>query len=249
MTYSSDFFAQRRKLALQSAEQILDILWPIIPAQSVVDVGCASGIWLAEAKRRGAVTIQGIDGPWVPLDQLEIDIQEFYAHDLGESIPAGFEKYDAAFCIEVAEHLSASVSDSLIEFLTDRADVVLFSAAIPGQGGTGHINEQCQSYWQHKFFKCGFACFDLIRPQVWGEESVNIIYKQNMLVYAREGSKSFDQIKHSNTGIEALTLPYDLDRVHPDLFKRRMMKHERLKKRGMGKKIMKSLKAIAKAGR
>ena len=249
MTYSAGFFAQRRALALQSAERVLDILWPIVPAQSALDVGCASGIWLAEAKRRGATTIQGIDGPWVPLDQLEIDREEFYAHDLGQSFPAGFAKYDVAFCIEVAEHLPVSASDSLIEFLTCRVDVVLFSAAIPGQGGTGHINEQCQSYWQHKFLSCGFACFDLIRPQVWGQESVNVIYKQNMLVYVREGSQSFDRIKHSKIGLEALTLPYDLDRVHPDLFERRMKKHERLRKRGLGKKIMKSLKAITKVGR
>lgn len=249
MTYSADFFAQRRKLALQSAERILDILWPIVPVQSVLDIGCASGIWLAEAKRRGAITIQGIDGPWVPLDQLEIDKEEFYAHDLGESIPAGFGKYDVAFCIEVAEHLPASASDALIEFLTCRADVVLFSAAIPGQGGTGHINEQCQSYWQHKFFGYGFACFDLIRPLVWEEESVNVIYKQNMLVYVHEGSKSYDRIKHSKVAIEASTLPYELDRVHPDLFKRRMMKFERLKQRSLGKHIMKSFKAITKAAR
>jgi hypothetical protein len=249
MTYSAEFFARRRTLALQSAERILDILWPIVSVQSVLDIGCASGIWLAEAKRRGAITIKGIDGPWVPLDQLEIDKEEFYAHDLGESIPAEFEKHDLAFCIEVAEHLPASASDALIEFLTCHADVVLFSAAIPGQGGTGHINEQCQSYWQHKFSKCGFACFDPIRPLVWEDESVNVIYKQNMLVYVREGSKSCDRIKHSKVVIEALTLAYDLDRVHPDLFKRRMMKYERLKQQSLGKTIMKSFKAIAKAAR
>lgn len=249
MTYSADFFAQRRTLALQSAERILDILWPIVSAQSVIDVGCASGIWLAEAKRRGAITIKGIDGPWVPQDQLEIDKDEFYAHDLGESIPAGFEEYDLAFCIEVAEHLPASSGDTLIEFLTCRADVVLFSAAIPGQGGTGHINEQCQSYWQQKFSKCGFACFDLIRPLVWEEEIVNVIYKQNMLLYVREGSKSHDQIKQSKIEVEALHFPYEIDRIHPDLFKRRMMKYERLKKQGLVKKITKSLKAITKANR
>ena len=128
--------------------------------------------------------------------------------------------------------------------------MVLFSAAIPGQGGTGHINEQCQSYWQHKFFNCGFACLDLIRPLVWEEESVNVIYKQNMLVclYVRDRNPMIE-FKHSKVAKEALALPYDLDRVHPDLFKRRMMKYERLQQRGLGKIIMKLIKAIAKAAR
>lgn len=58
--------------------------------------------------------------------------------------------YDVALCLEVAEHLPAELGDRLVTYLAD-APTVVFTAAPPGQGGTGHINEQPKTYWETRF--------------------------------------------------------------------------------------------------
>ena len=64
-------------------------------------------------------------------------------------------RFDLVNCLEVAEHLDASRADSFVDDLCALGDVVVFSAAIPGQGGTHHVNEQFQSYWQERFRRNG----------------------------------------------------------------------------------------------
>jgi len=70
----------------------------------------------------------------------------------------------------------------LIKFLADLSDVVLFSAALPGQGGVGHINEQPLSYWRSLFAKHGYVFYDAIRPQLWNDDRVAYWYRQNTVL-------------------------------------------------------------------
>ena len=65
------------------------------------------------------------------------------------------------------------------------APTVVFSAAIPGQGGTQHVNEQWQSYWVELFEQQGFGVHDPLRPAIWDDESVDVWYRQNLLVFGR----------------------------------------------------------------
>jgi hypothetical protein len=53
--------------------------------------------------------------------------------------------------LEVGEHISESAANHFIESLTTHAPVVLFSAAIPYQGGDHHVNEQFLPYWVERF--------------------------------------------------------------------------------------------------
>ena len=218
MTYSPDFFAKRHALAKVSASLILESFCQVFRPTSVLDLGCATGIWLAEAKRKGVGKVLGIDGPWVPMELLEIGESEFMMHDLGESDPQEISRFDAAFCIEVAEHLAPESGDRVVAFMAAHTDVVLFSAAIPGQGGTGHINEQPQSYWFEKFDINGFDCFDLIRPGLWDDSEVNVIYKQNMVVYVRRKTEMYDRLLASKPVERPIVTGFDLNRVHPELF-------------------------------
>jgi hypothetical protein len=70
------------------------------------------------------------------------------------------------------------------------ADKVLFSAAIPGQGGRRHINEQWPKYWSDLFGELGYGCHDLLRLQVWNNPHVLWYYAQNCLLFARKGTAS-----------------------------------------------------------
>ena len=216
MSYDKSFFVNRRTLTLASADKILEVLWKFTQPKSMLDIGCATGIWLAEGKRKGATSLFGVDGSWVPRDELEIDASEFCEQDL-ENISLDVGEFDLALSIEVAEHLTEDSGQKLVEFLTSHSDMVLFSAAVPGQGGRGHVNERLQSYWYEKFSKLNFECFDLIRPLIWGDEEVNLIYKQNMLLYVRKGSNAYNHLSSHEYQIPKLSVGFDLDRIHPDL--------------------------------
>ena len=123
---------------------------------------------------------------------------DFRCHDLRKPLPSD-AKYDLAMSLEVAEHLPPDRSESFIAELTALAPVVLFSAAIPQQGGTDHINERWQSYWAGLFEKQGFSPLDVIRPAVWENDAVERWYRQNTIVYccndvvADYASRSADQ--------------------------------------------------------
>ena len=66
------------------------------------------------------------------------------------------EKYEVCMCIEVAEHIDPYNSKQLVKILTMTSDFIVFSAAPPGQAGTGHINCQEPEYWIDLFEKRGF---------------------------------------------------------------------------------------------
>ena len=99
-------------------------------------------------------------------------------------------RFDLALCLEVAEHLPPSGATTLVKELTELASVVVFSAAIPGQGGVGHLNERWPWYWKEKFAERGFGQYDPFRHRLWHRPDVAIWYKQNMFAYANaeEGS-------------------------------------------------------------
>jgi hypothetical protein len=85
--------------------------------------------------------------------------------------------------MEVAEHLLPASSEFLIYWLTKLSPVVIFSAAVPEQGGHGHINCQPLDYWQRLFESNNFKVQDRIRSQIRGKENVAIWYKLNILDY------------------------------------------------------------------
>ena len=109
--------------------------------------------------------------------------------------------------MEVAEHLPESSSDFLVKSLITHSDLILFSAAIPGQGGQNHLNEQWPEYWERKFSKHGFIFLDIFRPLIWNDPTVDFWYKQNMFLVAK------------NTHVLAQTHSSSFRAmIHPDLY-------------------------------
>lgn len=98
--------------------------------------------------------------------------------------------------LEVAEHLSPRAADTFVASLVSLGDIVVFSAAIPGQGGQNHINEQRHDCWQEKFQKHNFHFYDVLRPIFWNNENVDWWYRQNMFVVIKEGvAHSFNPVQ------------------------------------------------------
>lgn len=185
--YDHEFFAAQRDGSRRSATHVVPLVIDAIQPGSVVDVGCGLGTWLDIFKRQGISDLLGLDGDYVSREQLVIDSHYFRDCDLTK--PTKLERsFDLAISLEVAEHLPQTSADRFIEFLTSLAPVVVFSAAIPGQGGTGHVNEQWQDWWAEKFAVHGYQAFDLVRPAVWQNREVEWHYAQNTLVYATTGA-------------------------------------------------------------
>lgn len=162
--YDEKFYNMHKDEMLLSAENMLPFIMDIFNPKSVIDVGCGVGSWLYVFKKLGVDEILGLDGEWVSKEQLLIPEENFIATDL-ENPKDINRKFDLAMSLEVAEHLSPSNARQFIKFLTDKSSVVLFSAAIPGQGGTNHVNEQWPEYWNEIFKEYGFQILDIIR---WG---------------------------------------------------------------------------------
>ena len=120
--------------------------------------------------------------------ELLIHPAEFVRCDLASTIPY-VERCDLAMSIEFAEHVPGARNDENVRFLTESADVVLFSAAVPGQAGKGHINTRPARYWRDAFGKGGFDRYDVIRPQILFEQSIPRWLKQNLFLYASENGK------------------------------------------------------------
>lgn len=208
-------FATHHERFRQSASQILPVLLNWLQISSILDVGCGQGAWLLEAKQIGIKKLYGLDGPWVDSLKLKHHGVLFTVADLSKplKLPA---QVDLAICMEVAEHLPSERANSLVQELISSADVVLFSAAIPGQGGTGHVNEQWPSYWAKIFQDNGFNCFDIMRPLFWRNEQVGWWYRQNMMLFAT-GEKSEILSRHF-APVSDMAM---LDIVHPDHYEKK----------------------------
>ena len=180
---------------------------------SVIDVGCGTGTWLSVFKNQGVKTVLGIDGSNVDLSQLHIDRSEFAAYDLSEPIRLD-RRFELAICLEVAEHLPEASSDVLIDTLCELSDKILFSAAMPNQGGQNHLNEQFFDYWKNKFNQKGYLARDLFRPKIWNDSRIDGWYRQNMFF--------LEKVQESPITQESINAYY-----HPELYN---YKHSQLSK-------------------
>jgi SAM-dependent methyltransferase len=183
--YAESFFVEHRGDSLSSAEAIVSWIIGLISPKSVVDVGCGTGTWLSIFQKYGVRDIIGIDGEWVPKGNLEIPSKYFRAMDLCRPAEIG-RQFDLVISLEVAEHLAPTAADEFISYLTSLGPVVLFSAAIPDQGGTGHLNEQWPAYWNSLFQKKDYKCIDCVRGNFWAHDDVAPWYIQNMFFFVRQ---------------------------------------------------------------
>ncbi len=211
--YSYNFYKTNTDNGAKVARELYLIINNIIKPKSVVDVGCASGIFLKQFKK---AKILGIDGFWIKDEQLQIPRKNFLRLDFTKKLPKLDKKFDVAMCFETAEHLDKIYANNFIKFLCSLSDVVIFGAAIPKQIGTHHVNEQWQSYWAQKFSKNGYEHIDCIRGRLQQKLPLGVggPYKQNILMYVKKDKAS--QFKNANMPILDLVSPdYWLERNNP----------------------------------
>lgn len=227
--YTAEFFEQLRDGCSRSAEVIVPIILQLLPVRSAVDVGCGEGVWLSVFRKLGVEDVFGIDGDYIARTALKIPETCFRAADL--SAPLSLDRtFDLAVSLEVAEHLTPESAPGFVESLTRLAPAVLFSAAIPFQGGTNHVNEQWPEYWAELFRRQGYITVDTIRRRVWRNDAVESWYAQNSFLFVEPGllennEKLRAEFEHTDTN--------QLSIVHPRRYVRQVSRLDGLYREAM----------------
>lgn len=183
--YRRSFYRSLKSPALDSARQVLPFVFGLVRPSSVVDIGCGTGEWLSVCSELGVSDIQGIDFHNGKLLKIPTDL--YKQTDLTQPFTLP-RRFDLAISLEVGEHLPPEVAKSFVSSIAQLAPAVLFSAAIPSQGGTGHVNEQWPDYWASLFSEHGFTAIDCVRPAFWDNPRVASYYAQNTILYLRDPS-------------------------------------------------------------
>lgn len=174
-----------RQGAVDSAAVIVPLVLNLLPPiDTVLDVGCGEGWFAAEFKRRGC-RVHGLDHP--STDAVALVPIDFIPADLTRPLRAQLTgRFDLVVSLEVAEHLPPERASSFVADLCALAPIVLFSAAIPGQGGVNHVNEQWPDYWWKLFDDHGYTTSGFLRWLIWSDDRVENWYRQNLLLAVNE---------------------------------------------------------------
>ena len=216
MSYTTDFYEGQAGGSLQAARVVVPILTRLFEPSSVIDVGCGVGTWMRVFEEAGVQRCAGIEGAWIRSQRTLVDRELITVADLNAPLHVK-ERYDLAITLEVAEHLRPESSERFVGLLTSLSDTVVFSAAIPGQGGTDHVNERWPDFWRNHFSARGYQCTDLLRPLLWHKD-MPYWYAQNAFVYHRgplsaEVRRKWEQLLGGEPA-------FPLRAVHPEKVKR-----------------------------
>ena len=118
------FFLSKSKLPDYTSRVFFQILKEFIgEIKSTLDIGCGTGSWLNNFSGYGVDDILGIDN-YVDLNFLQMPQNKFKRCDLSN---LRLEKrFDVVLCLEVAEHIPNSASDTLIESLIKHSNMFYF---------------------------------------------------------------------------------------------------------------------------
>ncbi len=193
---------------------ILKYLLENLDIKSVLDIGCGTGVWLESLHEVGVDNVIGVDGEWLLSDKFLLDKQILHIHDLRKPLALN-RKFDLVISLEVAEHIEKSCSDIYINNLISHSELILFSCAIPFQGGTNHINEQWPDYWIKKFYEHDYLCIDFLRQKFWNNENIRWFYSQNIMVFAKSDllyKSNFLLYQYKNHNLKGMRL------IHPQRY-------------------------------
>jgi SAM-dependent methyltransferase len=208
--YSEKYYRKHEDGAIRSAKNILSFLYDNLKFDTIVDFGCGTGCWASVAKKLFNTQILGID--FHNCTNLLLDESEYMYADLTKPLSLGYN-FDLVISLEVAEHIEELNINVFLDNLCSAGKRILFSAALPEQGGTNHVNEKLLSYWVKQFARRGYYALDVIRPYFWNCEEVDIWYRNNSILLAEEA------IFHETVNIFEKYPPIT-DIIHPQMLLR-----------------------------
>lgn len=213
--YDEEFYDLIVKYNYPSAQIVAPIIVNLIQPKSIIDFGCGIGCWLKAFDESCKLDkMMGLEGKWLAKEKLMVSEKNIKYVDFMESWEVTTEeRYDLAICLEVAEHLNEEKGELLLDNMTKASDIILFSAAIPQQGGVGHVNERWQSYWVKMFQSRKYICVDILRPIIWKNQKILAHYRQNMFLFINEAT--IGELSKLQSYID---YPMLIDVVHPEIY-------------------------------
>jgi SAM-dependent methyltransferase len=183
--YDQKFIRYAATSSRYGASKVIPVVLSALDVGSVLDIGCAGGGWLSEWKQAGIADVCGVDGAYVDPADLEIEAERFKAADLAHPFDLG-RTFDLVQSLEVAEHIDGSASGVFVANLVRHAGrFILFSAAVPGQGGEYHVNEQPYDFWRKRFAENGYSAFDFVRPRIAADSGISFWYRYNIILFVK----------------------------------------------------------------
>jgi hypothetical protein len=222
--YSDEFYKLQVGNSYASAIKFARTIANHLSINSLLDVGCGRGAWIRAFCEVFSIdnltdSVLGIDGPWNSGKELMADFRYLSCNlDCCSKISLN-RSFDLAISLAVAEHLSITSGEHLVNLLCRHSDVVIFSAATVSQGGIGHINEVYPSAWAKVFQANGFSVYDLFRPLLIGDVNICPWYTQNAFLYVKDTSPFAHELSLSS--ISPLQNLKFMDMYHYELFARR----------------------------
>jgi hypothetical protein len=179
------------RLALQDAAGVACALLDVFPTyKRFADIGAGGGAFAAALRRRG------VDAVAYERSRTGRLIGRLYGAvtcDFDLERQAAPPDVDLAYSFEVGEHLAPELGLELIAYLTSCAPVIVFTAAQPGQGGYGHVNEQPRSYWEAMFADRQYVPWPDARDalkRAFGRQAVGgQWFYDNLSVFCRNGPR------------------------------------------------------------
>jgi hypothetical protein len=193
---------------------VFNILDRALTIDSILDLGCGTGVWMRVALCKPGRTVLGIDRESYPAEDLLVPSECIINTTVDGTVDL-HRRFDLVLCLETAEHIVQDQAGCVVTNCVRHSDLVLFSAAIPGQGGLSHVNEQPPEFWQRLFDEAGYEVIDYIRPLIWDDAGIPVWYRQNMLLFVNRKAPSNLDALHA----EAKKASVPLSRAHPSLFK------------------------------
>lgn len=160
--------------------ELIDKAIEIFNPTSVLDLGCGTGQAVSYFIEKGVPTVLGVEGSAVVIAQAKCSkfITQF---DLNKELNLN-RKFDMIFSYEFVEHIHSKHVDILLKNFSNHSNLIVLSAARPGQGGLGHFNEQYSEYWIEKFENEGYN-YDVELTQIL--KAAEKMYPENILVFKR----------------------------------------------------------------
>lgn len=158
---------------------------------TMVDFGSGDGWWSHTFKQAGAEHCYAVELDGIAKEHTPEDVY-FMQHDLREPVDV-LRTFELVMCIEVAEHIPKNQAHNalLATLAKSTGNLMIFSAAQPGQPGTGHVNLQPQAYWIEAMEKWPYIKLSNERTAATRKAFENIVPKgleflpRNLLVFAK----------------------------------------------------------------
>lgn len=151
------FFEQMRGCR-DNYRKLADCIHQIVgPQPSCLDIGAGIGLQTARLMELGWRQVIGAEHSDLARQMREPGVT-MIAYDLTKPRAAVSNSSACAICTETAEHIPEEFADAIVANVSGQAtDVIVWSAAAPGQEWEGHINLQPPSYWLERFETHGWT--------------------------------------------------------------------------------------------